>query len=280
MIPVECFAPAFPFPRGRSLKDISLPTVENPRTKEIIQQLLQDGEVSVDHLAKRLKISTSTVRRELAELERSGLLKRTHGGAIRVEPMLYEPFRHVSSFSAQEQSHATEKRRIGLAAAEIIRDGEIIALGAGTTTTQVARSIRHRKGITVVTNAINIAMELSHRKDLTIIVTGGLLSGDWFALTGPTGIAAVGEMFYDRVFVGVDGIHPEHGLTTNYPDQAAVHRAMMRQARQRIVVADHTKIGAIGTALIAPVADVDLIITDKTVSAKALAPFSVRILKV
>ncbi len=258
----------------------SPPMVKNQRSKEILQQLLRDGELSVERLAKRLKISTSTVRRELTELERAGLLRRTHGGAMRVEPMLYEPFRHVSSFSAQEQLHAAEKRRIGLAAAEIIRDGEIIALGAGTTTTQVARSIRHRKGITVVTNAVNIAMELSHRADLKIIVTGGLMSGDWFALTGPTGISAVGEMFYDKVFIGVDGVHSEHGLTTNYPDQAAIHRAMMRQSRQRIVVADHTKIGDIGTALIAPVTDVDLLITDNKASPRALNPFSVKVLKV
>src|SRR5882672_7448529 len=154
------------------------PGNRNERTQKILRELLHDGEVSVERLAKRLEISPSTVRRELAGLELEGLLRRTHGGAIRVEPMLYEPFRHVSSFSAQEQLHAAEKRRIGLAAAEIIRDGEIIALGAGTTTTQVARSIRHRKGITVVTNAVNIAMELSHRADLKLIVTGGVMSGD------------------------------------------------------------------------------------------------------
>ena len=258
----------------------SPPVVKSDRSKEIIQQLLHDGEVSVERLAKRLKTSTSTVRRELAELERSGLLRRTHGGAIRVEPMLYEPFRHLSSFSAQEQLHAGEKRRIGLAAAEIIRDGEIIAIGAGTTTTQVARSIRHRKGITVVTNAVNIAMELSHRADLKVIVTGGTMSSDWFALTGATGIAAVGEMYYDKAFIGVDGVHPEHGLTTNYPDQASIHRAMMRKSRQRIVVADHTKIGDIGTALIAPTSDADLIITDKSAPARILSSFSVKVLKV
>src|SRR5689334_5763293 len=164
----------------------------NSRAQKILGELLREGEVSVEHLADRLKISSSTVRRELAELEQAGLLRRTHGGAVRIEPMLYEPFRHVSSFGAQEQQRAAEKRRIGLAAAEIIQDGEIIAIGAGTTTTQVARSIRHRKGITVLTNAVNIAMELSHRVDLKVIVTGGTMSGDWFALTGPVAITAVG----------------------------------------------------------------------------------------
>jgi DeoR family transcriptional regulator of aga operon len=143
-----------------------------------------------------------------------------------------------------------EKRQIGLAAAEMIADGEVVGIGAGTTTTQVARSLRHRKNITVVTNAVNIAMELSHRDDLKVFMSGGFLSPDWFTLVGPTAIQSVGEMFVDKIFIGVDGIHSEHGLTTNYPDQAAIHRQMMRQARYRVVVADHRKLGITGTTLI------------------------------
>ena len=252
-------------------------TVKHERSKEILRQLLRDGEVTVLQLAKRLKTSTATVRRELTDLERAGLLRKTRGGAIQVEPMFYEPFRYLSSFVGQEQLNVAEKRRIGLAAAEIVEDGETIALGAGATTTQVGRSIRHREGITVVTNALNIAMELSHRANLKVIVTGGSMSSNSFALTGSLGI--VGDMLYDKAFIGVDGIHPDHGLTTNYSDQAAVHRAMIRQSRQRIVVADHTKIGNVGTALIAPVANVDLIITDESASQK-LSEFSAKVLRV
>src|SRR2546426_9953272 len=243
---------------GRSVRIVPMARqalMQPDRTEEILKELLRTGEVSVADLVLQLNVSPATIRRALRSLERKGLLRRTHGGAIPLEPPLYEPFRNVSSFQEQEKHRVIEKRQIGLAAAELIADGETIAIGAGTTTTQGARSIRHRKGITIVTNAINIAMELSHRDDLKVILTGGTMSGDWFALTGSTAIAAVGEMFYDKVFIGVDGIHPDHGLTTNYPDQAAVHRAMMRQARQRIVVADRTKIGDIGTALIAPAAD-------------------------
>ena len=241
---------------------------------EILQELLRSGEVLVDKLAKKLNVSPSTIRRSLSFLEQQGLLKRVHGGATSVEPMLYEPFRHVSSFGEQEQNRAPEKRRIGLAAAEMVADGDVIAIGAGTTTTQVARSIRHRKGITVVTNAINIAMELSHQPDLKIIVTGGTLSGDWFALVGPTAIASVGEIFVDKVFIGVDGINAERGLTTNYPEQAVIHRAMIRQARRKIVVADHNKIGLTGTALICQVSEMDLFITNKGASDKLISPFS------
>ena len=238
--------------------------LKNERDKEILHQLIQDGEVTVEQLAERFKTSHATIRRELRYLEKAGLLRRTHGGAIQVEPMLYEPFRRFSSFRAQDEMQAAEKRRIGLAAAEMIKDGEIVALSAGTTTTQVGRSIHDRKDVTIVTNAINIAMELSHRVDLKIVMTGGLLNKNCFALTGSLGIASVNEMFYDRAFISVDGIHPEHGLTADSLELGAINRAIIQQSRKTVVVADHSKFGKVCKTLIAPVANVDLIITDNS----------------
>ena len=250
------------------------------RTEEILKQLLRTGEVSVSDLVRQLNVSPATVRRALRSLERKGLLRRTHGGAVALEPLLYEQFRHVSSFQEQEKHRVLEKRRIGLAAAELVADGETIAIGAGTTTTQVARSIRHRKGLTIVTNAINIAMELSHRDDLKVMVTGGWVSGSWFALVGPGAIHSAGEVFVDKAFIGVDGIHAERGLTTNYPDQATIHRAMINQARRTIVVADHHKIGVLGTALICPITDIHTLITDRAAPDDALASFSAAAIEV
>jgi len=246
------------------------------RAQVILRELLRTGKVSVGPLARRLKVSTATIRRDLSELEGRGLLRRSHGGAVTIQPLLYEPFRHISNYQEQERQRIAEKRRIGLVAAEFVGDGDFLAIGAGTTATQVARSISLRKGLTVLTNAINVAMELSHRDDLKVIVTGGFLSGDWFALVGPAAIQSVGEIFVDKVFVGVDGIHHEHGLTTNYPDQATIHRAMMRQARRKIVVADHRKLGAIASALICPIDGVDILITDKRATDEAIAPFVAR----
>lgn len=243
------------------------------RAQLIMQELLRAGKISVGSLAKRLKVSAATIRRDLSEMEQRGLLRRSHGGAVPIQPLLYEPFRHTSYFHEQERQRAAEKRRIALVASDLVNDGDILAIGAGTTATQVARSVCLHKGITVLTNAVNVAMELSHRDDLQVFVTGGHLSGDWFALVGPSAIQSASEMFVDKVFIGVDGIHIEHGLTTNYPEQATIHRAMMRQARQRIVVADHRKIGAIGTALIWPAEDIDIIITDKGASDEDIAPF-------
>ena len=238
--------------------------LRNERKREILRQLLEDGQVTVEHLAERFETSTATIRRELSYLDDAGLLRRTHGGAIQVEPMLYEPFGRLSSFAAQAQVKAAEKRRIGLAAAGMIQDGEIVALSAGTTTTQVGRSIHDRKGVTIVTNAINIAMELSHRLDLKIIMTGGFLNKNCFALSGDSGIASVNEMFYDWAFISVDGIHTEHGLTSDTPELGAVSRAMIQQSRKTVVVADHSKFGKVCKMLIAPVTKVDLIVTDKS----------------
>src|ERR1044071_1631349 len=249
------------------------PSPAEQRAQTILHELLRAGKVSVLSLAHRLNVSPATIRRDLSELEQRGLLRRSHGGAVPIQPPLYEPFRHISSFHEQERERSAEKRRIGLVASELVNDGDILAIGAGTTATQVARSVCLHKGITVLTNAVNVAMELSHRDDLKIFVTGGDLSGDWFALVGPAAIQNASEMFVDKVFIGVDGIHVEHGLTTNYPDQASIHRAMVRQARQKIVVADHRKIGAVGTALICPADEVNVLITDKGAKDEDIAPF-------
>jgi len=246
------------------------------RWEQILQELLGLGEVSVDRLADHFSVSAATIRRDLKELERQGLLRRNHGGAAPVTPMLYEPFRHLSSFQEQEQKCVAEKRRIGLTAASLISDNEIIAIGAGTTTTLLARCIRHRRGITIVTNAVNIAMELSHLPEIKVSMTGGFLSGDWFALVGDEAQRTVNETFFDKAFIGVDGAHGEHGMTTNYPDQAAIHRAMMRQARQRIVLADHRKIGAVGRSLIWPTNDTDKLITDESTTDAAIAAFTAK----
>jgi len=115
------------------------------RWELILQELMRHGEVSVDRLASHFHVSTATIRRDLSELEQQGQLRRNHGGAAPVMPMLYEAFRHLSSFQEQEQKCVVEKRRIGLTAASLISDNETIAIGAGTTTTLLARCIRHRR---------------------------------------------------------------------------------------------------------------------------------------
>jgi len=243
------------------------------RATAIVEEVLRRGEVSVEALAGRLSVSPATVRRDLAALEKQGLLRRTHGGVTAVSPVAYEAFRHDSTFQEQEGRHADEKRRIGLAAAELVKDGETIGLTPGTTATQVARSLRHRRGITVVTNTVNVAMELCNREDLSVYVTGGFLRGGWFSLVGASAARGASELFLDRIFVGVNAIEAERGLTCLHPDEAAINRALVAQARQRIVVADHSKLGQVVPCLICPTREVHMLITDAGASDEDVRPF-------
>lgn len=251
-------------------------TQPTQRTEKILLELLRLGEVSVDALAEMFDVTSKTIRRDLADMEQRGLLRRTHGGAVPVEPMLYEPFRHDVSFQEQAQQHSDEKRRIGLAAAQLVKDGETIAISGGTTATQVARSIRYRKNITIITNTVNIPMELSNQKDLTVIVTGGLLRGSWFSLVGINAAQSVSQTYVDWAFIGVDGIDVERGFFSHYPDESVVNRAMIAHARRRVVVAHHEKFGKIALALICAATDIDLIITDQGAADEVIAPLVAR----
>lgn len=243
------------------------------RSERILRALQQAGSITVEDLCSLLNVSIATVRRDLQELEDRGLLRRTHGGATIVEPLFYEPFRHDSSFRDQIELHADEKRRIAMAAADLIEDGDTISLTAGTTTTEVVRAMRHRSGITVVTNTVNVAMELSQRRDLEVIVTGGYLRGSWFSLVGPLAVQALEQVFANKIFIGVNGIDAERGLTCHNPDEAATNRVMVKQAKKRIAVADHSKLGVVATHRICGIDVVDVLVTDVEAADEAIAPF-------
>jgi DeoR family transcriptional regulator, aga operon transcriptional repressor len=244
------------------------------RADQILRELRHKGSVSLDELIHALGSSAASIRRDLARLEERGLVRRTHGGATLVEPLLYEPFRYDSLFQNREQHRIPEKRRIGLAAAELIRENETVGFTAGTTTTHVARNLRNRHNIRVITNAVNIAMELSNCAGLRTFVTGGLVQ--WagsFSLVGQAAITSLSDVYMDRVFVSVCGIDLARGITVIEPDEGLTFRTMIHQARQTVVVADSSKLGIVTPALIAPIASIHVLITDTRASDKAIAPF-------
>src|SRR5216683_4805702 len=162
-------------PNGQPEFEAASHDKQQVRFTAILTGLQQTGRVSVETLSEQLGVSVVTVRRDLDALDEKGLLRRTHGGAVSIEPLFYEPFKNDRSFQAQVERFAQEKRRIGRAAANLIERGETIALTPGTTTTEVIRGLPLNQEITVVTNTVNVAMELSKRKDLKIFVTGGHL---------------------------------------------------------------------------------------------------------
>src|SRR5215467_450167 len=213
----------------------------NPRNRadQILRELRQEGSVSLDELTKGLGASAASVRRDLAKLEEKGLVRRTHGGATLVEPLLYEPFRYDSLFQKRETHRPAEKRRIGLIAAELIQENETVGFTAGTTTTHVARNLRNRHNIRVITNAINIAMELSNCAGLRTFVTGGFVQ--WagsFSLVGHAATDSLKDIYMDRVFVSFYGIDVARGITVIETEEGLTFRTMIEQAKQTVVVAD------------------------------------------
>lgn len=244
------------------------------RLKAILRDLQQDGSVSMDDLRSRHGASPATLRRDLQELETRGLLRRTHGGAMSIEPLFYEPFRTSSSFQDLVTRQVEEKRRIGRAASELIRPGNTLSLTAGTTTAEVVRSLPYDYDLKVITNTVNIAMELSKRRDVDVFVTGGHLRGDWFSLVGPTAIDVLRHAFVDIAFIGADGIDARAGLTCRNSDEAAVNRVMVGQAKRCVAVVDSSKFGIVSEWQICQVAACESIVTDTGVSDKVLRGFA------
>ena len=245
------------------------------RAKEILRLLLHHGKTSVDELTVLLKMSPASVRRDLVRLEERGLVHRTHGGAMLADQQAtYEPFRFDASFRVREERFTREKQRIAQAASDLVQENETIGITAGTTTTQVAQCLRHRRNLHIITNAVNIAMELSSSEGLDTTLTGGRMRWQGaFSLIGPAAIESLNIVVMDRVFVGVCGVDPEHGATTIEADEAAVFRAMARQTKQVVVVADSSKVGMISPIIICPASAIDILITDDGVPEETLTAF-------
>lgn len=243
------------------------------RHEYIVRRLQETGNITIAELCTTLGASTATIRRDLEDLESRSLLRRTRGGAVPIGPLFYEPFRNDRLFQDAVSNYAEEKRRIALAAAELVSAGQTIALSGGTTTTEVVRSLKVMSDISIITNTVNVAMELSNRKDIEVIVTGGHLRGSWFTLVGPLATSAAEMLFSDIMFIGVDGIDAKQGLTCTNPSEAEVLRKLVHHSKMKVVVADHSKLGAISKYLLCPTKEIDRLITDSGASASAIAPF-------
>ena len=253
------------------------------RQEFILQRLQKDDIVLIDELCSLLGASLATVRRDLEDLETRSLLRRVRGGAVPIGPLFYEPFRNDPSFQDKVSSFADEKRRIASAAAQLVRTGNTVALSGGTTTTEVVRSLKLLSGITIITNTVNVAMELSNRKDIEVIVTGGHLRGNWFTLVGSLANDAIEKLFADIIFIGVDGMSAEHGLTCTNASEAGLLRKLAYHSKRRVVVADHSKLGAVSKYLLCFSSEVHELITDAGASDEAVAPFrelGVKVLRV
>lgn len=237
------------------------------RRSAILHFLTEKGFASVAELALEFQVSEMTIRRDLTDLEGQRALQRTYGGATVYDPHFFEV-----SLQAKTTQFVEEKRRISRAAADLVQDGEIVILDAGSTTSLVAKFLKSKR-ITVITNGLNIAADLSDCSNIHLYIAGGELRQGVLAIVGPETSTFFETIRADKLFLGVDGVDVEGGLMVPDLNEAHTKRAMVRAAAQVIVVADHSKIGRSTLSTIVPLTKAALLITGREADARLLDQF-------
>jgi DeoR/GlpR family transcriptional regulator of sugar metabolism len=232
--------------------------VEERRTK-IVRILREHGRVRVKDLSERFQTSEVTIRNDLNTLQQLGLARRGHGGAYVPDDLIGDEPPFFDRASAQ----VAEKARIGAAAAALVRDGETIVLDSGTTTQEIAKRIKMRQGLCVLTNGVNVATELLGAAGVQVIILGGALRPDSFSVVGHFAEQMLEEVSADKVFIGAAGCDTVFGLSTPTMEESRVTKAMVQVARERILVADSSKFGRRSLSRIAALADMHKVITDR-----------------
>jgi DeoR/GlpR family transcriptional regulator of sugar metabolism len=234
-----------------------------PKRIERLRQILRmDHVVSVEELSRQLEVSSATVRRDLAQLESLGEVRRVHGGAVGVESRLEEPL-----FDDKTSIAAREKQRIAQAALKFIKPNDTIFLDGGSTVLELARLVRERSNLTVVTNSLRAAIELAAQGPRLILI-GGDFRRLSQTLVGPLTRLTLDEVHVDKAFMGTIGLSIEEGLTTTDPSEAYTKELVMEHARQVFLLADHSKAGKVSFACAGQLGKVQVLITDKQIDRK------------
>lgn len=240
-----------------------IPTPE--RQKQILSLLSKAGRLSVAEIVEQFAISEATARRDLETLSSQGKVQRVHGGVIAIEQAPPE-----LPILQRENEQSDEKSRIGRVAAELISNGETVFLGSGTTVLETAKNLRERKNLTVLTNSLPVLNTLAGIKDITVVSLGGQLRDSELSFIGHITEQALAELRVDKVVMGTRSVSLEHGLTNDYLPETLTDRAILKIGREVIIVADHTKVNRVSTALLAPLESVQTFITDSKADKKFL----------
>lgn len=234
----------------------------------IAEYVHKRARASVQELCELLKVSESTIRRDLNELEKRKMLKRTHGGAIYLQAVSFEP-----TYSEKEDKYKDEKKSISRKAAELIEDGDSLIIDAGTTTLYLAPELAKFKNLTVVTNSINLIQKLSNMQNINVMDTGGMLRDNTMALVGPVTELSLEQIRVDKAFIATNGLNIEIGLTTPNSLEASVKRKMISVAEQTFILADHSKIGCVSFAKFGTISDIDGCITGDEITEEQKSEF-------
>ena len=227
------------------------------RRTQILQILHAQGRVKVDELKHRFGTSAVTIRNDLNELSLKGLVQRSHGGAVRPNTILRE-----SPVRERLRTHSEEKRRIGAMAATLINDGETIILDSGTTTLEIARHIKNKQSLQILTNGVNVAVELLDATGIQTFIVGGTVRGDSASIVGRSTEEMLEQFAADKLFLSGAGCDPDFGVSGANLEETMVNRAMLRIAREVILVSDSTKFSKRSMSRIAPFSEIDIVISD------------------
>jgi len=237
------------------------------RLDHITDLLQEQGRVSVSDLSQRFGVSAVTIRNDLAALEQQGRLLRTHGGAVTRPIHGLEP----PAFAFRKELQRAEKERIGHTAASLVRDGDAIALDASTTAWQVARHLKDRRELTVVTNGLFIALEFLDSPEVTVVMPGGSLRPASASLVGDMGGCILDGYHVQRGFFGAGGFTVEEGLTDTNQYEVELKRTMIERSKEVIAVVDSSKWGQVTFASLAAVDQLDRVIVDDSAPPETVA---------
>ncbi len=241
------------------------PLIPAQRREKIQQYLAAHQIIRTADLCDLLATSEATVRRDLEWLEKKGILERTHGGATLSQRVIFE-----QEYQQRAQKFPEEKKMIGELAASLIEDGDIVFINSGTTATQVLQHVRRDSRITVFTNNVNAALELGE-PGFRYYLIGGEFYARSNSLAGRFALDNLNLVIANKVILGVDGVSLKHGCTVPTNAEAEVVRRMIDRTKGKvIIVADHSKWGAVSNFPVANIDEVDKLVSDKGFSAEAI----------
>lgn len=235
------------------------------RHQHIIDKLKKEGSVNVVDLCTELDVSSVTIRKDLKLLEDKNMLYRTHGGGT-----ISNPYMADRPVNEKAMIRADEKGSIGEAAARLVEANDCILIASGTTVLSLAKNIHPKGNITVITAALNVAQELNHNPAIEVILLGGLMRKSSSSVTGLYAERMLDDFSCTKLFLGVDGIDIEFGLTTTNMMEAQLNRKMIAATQKTIVLADSSKFGKRGFGKICGLENIEQIITDSGISAHML----------
>ena len=242
--------------------------LKSTRQSHIRRLVDEKGQISVTELNHILDVSEATIRRDLEQLDEQGWVRRTHGGALRVEPAPTEP-----PFKQRKAENSQEKKRIGRLAAGLVREGDTIFLGSGSTVLEMVPYLLDLNGLTVITNSLPVVNQMV-RSSAELIVIGGMFRSSEQSMVGHVAEQAIREFRADHTFMGIPAIDDEQGLTGDFLPEAVTYSAILGIAPNCVIVAEHSKFNRVSSVFLAPVTSSNTVVTDEKTPTSTVSELS------